>query len=567
MTNHPNTREPTLLLELLVEAWEVSDSHFVNGALSVLSAEAKARSTFKMVRVPPFSTELDRRVIGRAAATGADLDPGKTKRKTRADTEYEDIIATDVNTWDPTKQTQTQGQNQKQEVSDMVKRAFGNVTSRLATKDEVEELCSYLEAVQAERDLTPVITMTDGQSLAWDKLVAFLNSGDPFFALKGFAGTGKSFLMKKLSELHSFNLYFSAPTNKATKVLSDFIGEQCKTTYSLLGLRMVEDEDRQVLSQSPRLPQLGHSPIIVIDEAGMIPRFMAELLMDLAETKGWRVIFVGDPAQLNPVKESRSIVWSFAPKHWRALLTEVKRFDNQLLALSIEIRTRLKNKTYGDSPIVNDNDGEQGVFVLGRRAMMNEIKTLSLDDWKTTKVGVWRNKTAAQYTAWIRKNLGFKGEYDIGDLILMASPVTDSEKRVVAFTDEEFQIKAIEERSFELEEATIEARVLILVDSKLVLNVPKNPDSLAEILNRRAGRATRAESHERKMLWARYWNLRNQFHQIRHGYCLTAHRLQGSTLKNIFVDQSDVLANPNEREAYRALYVLATRPTNRLTTF
>lgn len=514
-------RDPNTLLDLLTDAWVSADADFVNGALSVLSAERQARSTFKLVELPPYSAELDRRV--RVAGMV------KTALKKRAVSEYEDIVATDVNTWYPS---------------------------------------GASISADSAGDLAPMdFKLTDGQELAWTKLVKWLNNDEePFFVLKGYAGTGKSLLMKKLHALTRWNLYFSAPTNKATKVLSDFIGEQCRTTYSILGLRMVEEDDQQVLSSAKPI-DLGSCPILVIDEAGMIPEFMANILRELCDVKGWRVIFVGDPAQLNPVSEPRSIIWSFAPKEYRALLTEVKRFDNQLLALSVEIRNRLKSKSYGSSPILDDNDGTKGVFVMGRRKMMDRIASLSIDDWKTTKVGCWRNKTVAQYTDFIRKRLGFKEEYEPNDLIMMASPMTDSYKRVIAFTDEEFQIKAIEERMIELPEGRIEAREMTLKDSKLTLLVPYDYPAFNEILARRAGLASKADGAERKLLWSRFWNLKNQFQSVRHGYCLTAHRLQGSTLDHIFVDQSDVLANRNEREAYRCLYVLATRPRHSLITF
>jgi len=540
-------REPSTLLRLLTEAWVAHDMPTIQHVMDVLAHESKGPG-FVTRKPHRMAAQLDALMEDRLVKEHTDL------KQSRADAEYGAV--TEDSGW--TSKIAPPGLIQRL----VAKTLDGDLPERDPTLDE-------LLAGQGRKVVKspPPIVMTQGQSDAWDKLIVWLKDDYPFFVLKGFAGTGKSFLMKKLHELTAYNLYFTAPTNKATKVLSDFIGEQCRTTYSLLGLRMVEEDDKQVLSKSGRTPQLGPKPIIVIDEAGMIPRFMADLLKDLADNHGWRVIFVGDPAQLNPVKESRSVVWSFAERHYRALLTEVKRFDNQLLALSIKIRSRLKLKKYGTSPIKDDNDGKEGVFVMPRRQMMDMMKGLTIDDWKTTKVGCWRNKTVKQYNDWIRKNLGLEGEYAPGDLIMMAAPITDSEKRVIAFTDEEFQIRSIEDRTFEIEEGPIEARAITLYDSKIVLYVPKDQSHLNEILSRRANRASKCESHERKLLWQRFWNLKNQFHQIRHGFCLTSHRLQGSTLERIFVDQSDVLANPDEREAYRALYVLTTRPTKALYTF
>jgi len=412
--------------------------------------------------------------------------------------------------------------------------------------------------------------MTAGQAEAWAKITAWLKTEEPFFVLEGFAGTGKSFLQQKLAKYPGHSFYFSAPTNKATKVLADFIGEMCKTTYSLLGLRMVNEGDKKVLSNSGRLPDLGHAPILVIDEAGMVPKMLADMLKELSESHGWRVIFVGDPAQLNPVGESQSRVWKMAPKQWKSRLTEVKRFDNQLLHLSVKVRDCLRNKDYSQSPIANDNDGREGVFVIDRKAMFDEIKKLQLQDWRTTKVAAWRNKTVVAYNKMIRKSLGFLNEYDTDDLIMLAEPIVDSNGQVIAYTDEEYNIKAIGSRVFDFPEGKIEARAITLQDSPLVLYVPDDDGSsvLSMFLSERASKAGRAtKAHERKMLWDRFWQMKNQFHAIRYGYALTVHRLQGSTLDHIYVDQADILCNQNEREAYRCLYVAATRPRFSLTTY
>jgi exodeoxyribonuclease V len=412
------------------------------------------------------------------------------------------------------------------------------------------------------------IVLTESQEAAWAKLLNWLPSSRSFFILRGYAGTGKSFLLKKLSEL-DHNFHFSAPTNKATKVLSSFIGHNCKTTYSLLGLRMVTDEDQKVLGKMERIPDLGNQPILVIDEASMIPKHMAELLQELCETEGWRVIFVGDPAQLNPVKEPMSIVWSFADKMDRALLTEVKRFDNQLLHLSIKIRECLKTKDYENSKnlIIDDHLEDEGVFVKSKMKIINDLKKLSLDQWKTTKVACWRNRTVDEYTRIIREALGFTNDYDVNDLITLATPVVGHGGTIQAYVDEEFQIKSISERRFEFDEGIIDARAITLYDLPITLYVPEDPSSLQEILAKRARKASQTDGHTRRTYWRQFWDLKEQFHDIRHGYALTVHRMQGTTIDHIYVDRSDIMANPNKREALRCLYVAATRPRFSLTTF
>lgn len=402
------------------------------------------------------------------------------------------------------------------------------------------------------------LKFNEGQQRAWNLIVDWLATDSRFFALKGVAGSGKSFMMQRLLELNH-NFHFSAPTNKASKVLADFLGQDVKTTYSLLGLRMTADEDKLKLTAGA-VPFLGVDPIIVIDEAGQVPSAITDILKSL----NYRVLFVGDPAQLNPVGEDRSPAWKLANKN-RVLLTHVERFDNQLLALSIAIRKNLKDKNFV-SPIVNDNDGNEGVFVVPKNRMLKSMRSLSMDDWRETKVCCWRNKTVDQYNAFIREGLGLKAQYEVGETVLLGSPVVEN-GTIKGYVDEELTIKSVAERDFTLEEGVIPSFTISAEDRAWSLNVPKNPSQLESILNKRAGFASQLDGAARKRAWANFWDLHNMFHNIRYGYALTCHRLQGTTVNQLFMDQADILANQNKMEAFRALYVAATRPRVRLTTY
>jgi len=425
---------------------------------------------------------------------------------------------------------------------------------------------SPVEVKELEKVKPVVEELTTDQANAWANILRWLETSQPFFVLKGFAGTGKSFLMKKLTGLPKRNFYFSAPTNKATAVLAKFVGEDCKTTYGLLGLRMEAEDDKLVLKVKDLPNNLGSNPILVIDEAGMIPKVLAELIKDICLKKGWRAIFVGDPAQLNPVGEESSIVWTFAPKEWRSFLREVKRFDNQLLKLSIDIRECLKTKNY-ESPIENNNDENGGVFVLAsRKEMLKHLAKLELEEWGDQKVICWRNKTVDLYNEYIRKNLGLEGKYAVGERVLLASPLV-SGQTILAHTDEEFKIAHIEDRIFNFPEGSIETYALSLVNFQPRFYVPKDEGQFSRFLNMRASAASKAPAHQRRNLWKSFWEIKNTFQSVRYSYALTSHRIQGSTVKNVYVDQADILANRNEKEAFRCLYVAATRPQVSLFTY
>jgi len=368
-----------------------------------------------------------------------------------------------------------------------------------------------------------------------------------------------TFLMKMVLQLDRHNCIFSAPTNKATKVLSDFLGLKCRTTYSVLGLRMTADEDKKKITSSGRRLDLGRDPILVIDECGMIPSFMVEIIIDLVRSIGLRVMFVGDPAQLNPVGERRSQCWDLAEKEDRALLREVKRYDNQLLDLSMVLRAHIKAKDF-NLCIEPNNDGHEGVFVTPRRRMDKLILSKPLDYWRTSKVAAWRNKTVDGYNQMIRANLGLKNDMDIGDQILLAEPIMEGQN-IMAYTDEEFTVSSIQKRTFKFEEGNIPSRVFALDGSAFTIAVPDNPATLETLLAHRASKASAARNRiDRAAKWKDFWALKESFTKVRHAYALTAHRLQGSSVDDIYVDRADVMANQDGLEALRCMYVLATRP-------
>lgn len=415
----------------------------------------------------------------------------------------------------------------------------------------------------------PVLKMTGDQERAWQKINAWLSGSHPFFLLRGVAGSGKSFLMQKVVHAND-NIYltFCAPTNKATGVLSAFLKMPCKTIYSLLGFRMTPNEDKLELTASDmeNLPRLPRGSVIVIDEAGMLPKFMVTLIQELATERGWRFICVGDPYQLNPVGERTSAVWKLTKDpDCRVMMTEVKRFDNELLALSIDIRAAIKARDFVESPIKNNNSNGEGVFTWTSAKAIKFIQGQPREFWRDNKVACWRNKTVNKYNDLVRSALGYTDKFVAGEMILLGSPVVE-EQRIIAHTDEELEVAEVLPAKVKIADEMLLADELIIRDRNFRLTIPREPERYQAILSRLATEARNAGRSVRNA-WAPFWEAKSQVHDARYGYALTAHRLQGSTTRGIYADQSDILANADALEAFRMLYVVATRPTNRLVAF
>lgn len=427
-------------------------------------------------------------------------------------------------------------------------------------------------AKKAEEPATaPDFRLSADQEVAWEKLQGWIARSDPYFVLRGFAGTGKTFLLQKLlSAAGSTSFKFTAPTNKAAKVLSQMVGRDAGTIHSLLGLRMVPHEEGMRLEYPRATPRVGRGTVVVIDEASMVGEELASFIDRARGQCHFRVLYVGDPAQLNPIGERFSPAWKAATQEAnRAMLRQVMRFDNQLLNLSLRIRKRMREKRF-ESPIRDDHDSKGGVYLLSQHAFEKKLMRLKLADYETCKVIAWRNKTVDRYNKAIRKQLGFENTYEVGELLLLGEPI-EIDGVIVGHTDEEGRVKSAELTKIEESGEDVEVwRIVMQADERVhTLNVPlKGDDTLPRILSGKASDARNAaRSLDRKHLWDDFWKTKRRFHSVRYGYAMTAHRIQGSTLDRAFVDQEDILANQEQLEAFRALYVACTRPRFRLFTF
>lgn len=186
-------------------------------------------------------------------------------------------------------------------------------------------------------------------------MVAFVetrqNPNDNEVLLTGYAGTGKTFvvqqLLKHLKETgQKQKIVFTAPTNSAVKVLKDMAKSQglevdCKTTYSLLGLKEQTDKltgQKSYARDKKEVAQHLKYNIMVVDEASMLNKALREEVLK-ASQQGVKIIYMGDRAQLPPVGESESLVFQIEN---RADLTEVMRYGGDLGKVAESIRNNLE---------------------------------------------------------------------------------------------------------------------------------------------------------------------------------------------------------------------------------
>jgi hypothetical protein len=178
--------------------------------------------------------------------------------------------------------------------------------------------------------------LTADQQRCISALDAFLaDDTQRVFLLKGYAGTGKTFLAGGLTEFllaqgRMFSL--AAPTGRAAKVIAKKTGQSARTIHSLIynysDMTEQTDDDDDGSATFKMIAKVRNNDdpvnaVAIIDEASLVSNVYSEseffrsgsghLLRDLIAHVGSthsgnvrKIIFIGDPAQLPPVGMSTS---------------------------------------------------------------------------------------------------------------------------------------------------------------------------------------------------------------------------------------------------------------------
>jgi len=232
--------------------------------------------------------------------------------------------------------------------------------------------------------------LTDGQSLLVDKLDSFFSSKEEsVFLLKGYAGTGKTFITKGLTEYFRAigrNYVLAAPTGKASKVIARKTQSPAytihKTIYSFKDISEYKEGNLDGSETFKFYAQLAVNEmsvdtIFIVDESSMIADVYHEeeffqfgsgyLLRDFFKFVNLdhndhrkKVIFIGDDAQLPPVgmKFSPALDQKYLSKEHNIKstvfeLTEVVRqkSGSGVMLNSIKLRKSLKSGVFNQLAI------------------------------------------------------------------------------------------------------------------------------------------------------------------------------------------------------------------------
>lgn len=189
------------------------------------------------------------------------------------------------------------------------------------------------------------IDYTPGQRTALEKVEEFLKGSDNFFLLAGYSGCGKTTIAENIATYANANLM--APTNAAVNRLKEKINTG-KSTTEFSTIHKVLFSPGEKKGKFFEKGGLKPNKTYIIDECSMIDKYVLEVIIKRAKEGRCKIIFMGDSFQLEPVGENPFIFnWENSyPEDFleenKYELTEVKRYDGNLLKIATEMRTSKK---------------------------------------------------------------------------------------------------------------------------------------------------------------------------------------------------------------------------------
>ena len=442
---------------------------------------------------------------------------------------------------------------------------------------------------------------TEGQAIVLNHLSAFLlsNKSNPLYILRGYAGTGKTSLVKTLVRtLPTIGMKYVllAPTGRAAKVLSNYTKQSASTIHRRI-YQVISFPDGSM--RISRGENKNKNTLFIVDEASMIGEqrefggksLLDDLLEYVFSGEQCRLLLIGDTAQLPPVEsnESPALDCDYLKSQFPITaatfeLTEVKRqaLESGILYNATQIRERLKKNAYEYHLPLFETEGFADTRKIEPETFEEMLYTVFSENTDNEAVIVCKsNKRANMFNQAIRgRILNIEGEIATGDRLMVVKNnyYWANGNAAISFIANGDMAELRKINRFE------ELYGFRFADVELgFVDYPDQPNIeakiLLETLNSNSASLTEEESHR---LYAaieedymdihnrreRYKEMRKNpwFNalQVKFAYALTCHKTQGGQWNTVFIDSAFNQKEELETEDLRWIYTALTRAQQRI---
>ena len=427
----------------------------------------------------------------------------------------------------------------------------------------------------------------------------FNENKNALFLLKGYAGTGKTTTIGTfVNSLWTAGKksVLLAPTGRAAKVISLYSKKPAFTIHKKIYFPKKQSNGSVAFVLQPNKHT---NTVFIVDEASMIPdgrqnqqlfdssSLLDDLISYVYSGVNCKLIFIGDTAQLPPVKlsvspalEKDTLIYDYHKEVIEIELDEVMRQheDSGILANATALRLLLKNedeKFQFDIDFADIERLEDGYDI--EDAIVSAYESDGVED---TAFIVRSNKRANEYNQQIRYNIrGQENEISAGDYIMIVKNnyfwlPESSTAGFIANGDicEVLKILSIKElygfKFAEVEIRMIDYPEMHPFETVLLLDTltSESPSLTYEESNKLYQAVKEDYAHEKskyKQFMAIKKNVYFNSLQVKFSYAMTCHKSQGGQWKTVFIEQP-YLPDGVSKEYFRWLYTAITRAQEKL---
>ena len=441
---------------------------------------------------------------------------------------------------------------------------------------------------------------TDGQAIVMYHLSAFLLSQkeNPTYILRGYAGTGKTSLVKTLVKTLPYigtKYVLMAPTGRAAKVLSSYTGQNASTIHR----RIYQTQSLPDGSfRMTRAENKFKNALFIVDEASMIGEqkefggssLLDDLLSYVFSGENCRLLLIGDTAQLPPVESSESpalnceyLKSEFPITAATYELTEVKRqaLESGILYNATDIRQLLGQNLYEYQLPIFHLEGFDDIEKIEPETFEEILHNVFSTSDNEAVIICKSNKRANMFNQAIRgRILNIEGELATGDKLMVVKNNyywTEGNETMSFIANGDMaeirKIKHFDEmygfRFADVELSFTDYPDAPNLEAKILLDtLNSNSPSLTEEESKRLFSAIEEDYMDIPNRRERYKEMKKNpwFNalQVKFAYALTCHKTQGGQWTSVFIDSSLNQKETLEVEDLRWLYTALTRAQERV---
>jgi ATP-dependent exoDNAse (exonuclease V) alpha subunit len=462
----------------------------------------------------------------------------------------------------------------------------------------IKDAASFYKTLLEHFPFTP--TNTQDKLLKQLSHFIFKEKKHQLFLLKGYAGTGKTTTISTVVNClwkAGMKSVLLAPTGRAAKVIGNYSKRQAFTIHKkIYHPRKAKNGGVSFTLQSNK----HTNTIFIVDEASMIPdraadarlfengSLLDDLLFYVYAGKNCKVIFIGDTAQLPPVKldlspalDADKLALNYNKEVEELELDEVMRQHegSGILNNATSLRVILDEGGYDSfkfdlnfPDIVRLTDGYDI-----EDAINSAYDNIGVED---TAFIVRSNKRANQYNQQIRSKIrGQENEIATGDYVMVVKNnyywLKDSSSAGFIANGDICEIMQIfnYKELYGFRFAEVQVRMIDYPDEKpfetvLILDTltAETPSLSYEDSNRLYEEVKKDFEHE-KSSYKRLLSVKNNKYfnalQVKFSYAMTCHKSQGGQWKTVFIEQP-YLPEGQDVSYLRWLYTAVTRAQEKL---